>query len=274
MERRKRLNLWLLVGVALAGWLVWRDAVPPPEPAVQRVTALDPGAVTRIEIKRRDGQHLQLEHSAARWWLRFGDLYLAADGTRITEILRLVDAPSAASYDLDGINPADYDLAPPRAVVTIDGIVLRIGAQESLRYLRYVATDGQLHLIADTAYVHIGADWEDFVDPSPFAGLAELEALDGPGWRLVHDGQEGWRGEPAWPEAGEVAAAWRGLVADEVRAGATPTPGMGTLRLEFVDGEVRKLDVWREDASLWLAWRDAGVRFGIPLEQAATLGLE
>jgi hypothetical protein len=49
---------------------------------------------------------------------------------------------------------------------------------------------------------------------------------------------------------------------------------MDTLRLEFVDGEVRELDVWREDASLWLAWRDAGVRFGVPLEQAATLGLE
>ena len=275
MERRTRLNLWLLAGIALAGWLVWHDvAPPPPTPAVQRVTTLDPQAVTRIGIERRDGQRLLLEREVARWWLVYGDLRLAADSTRIAEILRLVDAEAEASYDLAGVDPDDYGLHPPRAVVTIDHITLRIGAQEPLRYRRYVATESRLHLIADTAYVYLGADWSDFVDPSPFAGLPKPTALAGPGWRLVHADKEGWRGDPAWPRAEGVATAWLDLVADRIRPADTPSTGVTALHLDFPDGQVRELDTWREDGLLWLAWRGASVRFGIPQERAADLGLE
>lgn len=275
MERRKRLNLWLLAGIALAGWLIWRDVTqPPPAPAIEHVTMLDPAAVTRIGIERSDGQRLLLERTAARWWLIYGDLRLAADSTRIGEILRLADAVAEASYDLAGIDPGDYGLQPPRAVVTIDGVALRIGAQEPLRYRRYVATGSRLHLIADTAYVHLGADWNDFVDPSPFAGLPEPSTLAGPGWRLVHTEKEGWRGDPAWPGAEEVAMAWLDLAADRIRSADTPATGVTTLRMDFPDDQVRELDSWREGALLWLAWRGASIRFGIPQERAADLGLE
>lgn len=276
MERRARLNLWLLAGVAMAAWLVWLElSAPAPEATRPRLTALVPDQVQRIEIERSgDGQRLRLERAEGRWWLQHQATRLAADALRVGEILRLVAAPSEVSYPLAEVDAAAVGLSPPRIVVTVAGVALHVGAQEPLHYRRYVATGERLHLVTDTAYVHLAADWNDFVDPAPLAGLPELVAVDGPGWRLRRDAQGAWQGEPARPEAAAIAAAWRDLAARKVRAGATPAADGTTLRLTFVDGQVRALDAWRAEGLLWLAWHGAGVSYGVPLQHAAVLGLE
>jgi len=274
MERRTRLNLWLLAGVAVAAWLVWLElSAPAPEATRPPLTALVPGAVQWLEIERSgDGQRLRLERTDGRWWLQHQATRLAADALRVGEILRLVAAPSEVSYPLADVDAAAVGLSPPRIVVTAAGAVLRVGAQEPLHYRRYVATGERLHLVTDTAYVHLAADWQDFVDPAPLAGLPELVAVDGPGWRLQRDAQGAWQGDPARPEA--VAVAWRDLAARKVRAGVAPVADGTTLRLTFADGQVRALDAWRAEGLLWLAWHGAGVSYGVPLQHAAALGLE
>jgi hypothetical protein len=274
MAWRARLNLVLLGLVVTAGWLVWRDIDRPPPPAVERVTALDPATIRRLEIVRAgDDQHLRLERQEGRWWLLREQGRLAADAVRVGEVLRLADAVSVASYPVDGATVAGLGLRPPRAVVAIDGQELRIGAQEPLHYRRYVETDGRVHLVQDTAYVHLSADWTAFVDPSPLAGRPELAAVAAPGWHLRRTADDGWDAVPPLEDAAARAAAWRQLQAHDVVAGVA-ADGAAAVTVNFVDGTAGELAVWLDEVYLWLAWRGQGVRYGIPVAQAATLGLD
>ena len=201
MEWRTRLNLLLLAGVVLAGWLAWRDAAEPPPPVVNRITDLEPADVGRLGVVRAsDGQRVELARDRGRWWLQHDGVQLAADGTRVTEVLRLADAVSEASYAIDQVTPADFGLRPPRAVVTMDGQVMQIGAQEPIRYRRYVETGGRMHLVQDTAYVHLSADWTAFVDSSPLAGRPPLAAIEAPAWRLRRGPDGAWLSEPERPD--------------------------------------------------------------------------
>ncbi len=264
MERRARLNLWLLAAVIVAGWLLWRDlSAPPPTVPVVRVTGLDPAQVTRLTIDREaDGRLLEFEREAGRWWLRHDAERLPADAIRVGEVLRLVDAVSEANYDLATLDAREVGLVPPRARVTVDGIELRIGGQEPLKYRRYVAHGERLHLVTDTAYVHLGAEWTAFVDPAPLAGLAGLAAVEGTGWE-----------EDPHRSAG-IVDAWHRLTAAEVRPAVGPGEGATTLTFRFDDGVTRRLDAWRHASGWWLAWDGGAVRFGIPEARAATLGLD
>jgi hypothetical protein len=263
MRRRARLNLLLLAAVAVGGWLVWQDlATPPVSAPVERVTALDPGQVRHLVITREsDGRELEFLREAGRWWLQ-REPRLPADRLRVTEVLRLVDAPSETSYALAAVSLAELGLEPPRARVRADGIELRIGAQEPLRYRRYVASGQRVHLVADTAYVHLGADWTAFVDPAPLAGVpAPVEATTGSA-----------EGESTL--TADQVAAWRELAADTVRATIAPEGDAMTLTFQFEDRSSREMVAWRKAASWQFAWRDGVVSYAVAAERGPDLGLE
>jgi hypothetical protein len=263
MQRRVRLNLLLLAAVVVAGWLVWRDVnTPPPTVPVERLTGLDPRAVSRLEIIREaDGRTTGFLREAGRWWLR-REPRLPADELRVGEVLRLVDAASEASYDLAAVDAQELGLEPPRARVRVDDVELVIGAQEPLRYRRYVASGGRVHLVADTAYVHLGADWTAFVDPAPLADLEEVRSAS----KLSANSDE--------PVSEEQLAAWRDLVADEVRGVVAPDANSVVLTFHAVDGGSRQMIAWRRGEAWWLAWRDGVVSYAIPAVRGPELGLE
>ncbi len=263
MQRRARLNLLLLLVVAVVGWLVWRDvASPPATQPVERVTALDPRQVGRLVIAREaDGRELAFLREADRWWLQ-REPRLPADTLRVNEVLRLADARSEASYDLAAVDLRELGLEPPRARVRIDDVELRIGAQEPLHYRRYVASGRRVHLVADTAYVHLGADWTAFVDPAPLAGWsAPVSATIGSG-----------AGESDLSAA--QVAAWRDLVADAVRATVAPLGEVATLTFHFEDRDPHRLLAWRSGAGWQFAWRDGAVSYSVAAVRGSDLGLE
>ena len=276
MDRRARVNLLLLAGVILAGWLAWHDAgeeeaaAPPPVP----VTALDPAIVARVTIARgSDDQRIELAREAGRWWLHRDGQRLPADEVRVREVLRLADATGATRYPLAEVDAAALGLQPPRAVVTLDGRALRIGAQEPLRYLRYVESAGTVHLVPDTAYVHLAADWTGFVDPAPFAGRGEPTAITAPDWRLARDAEGRWGFTPERPAAAEVARAWSTLQARVVQASTRPGAALA-LQVEFADGAPGELWAWRGGSAWRLAWAGAPVAYVIDAAGAAALGLD
>ena len=275
MKHRARVNLWLLAALAGGAWLVWHELREPVEaPRVERVTELAPAEVRRLSIVREaDGRVLEFLRASGRWWL-MRDSRLPADAVRVGEVLRLAAAASETSYELADVDLREVGLDPPRARVVIDGNELRIGAQAPLNYRRYVASKGRLYLVADTAYVHLGADWPAFVDPSPLAGLPEPSAVSAPGWNAERREDGLWHvGDDA--RAAGYATAWTALVADLVRERQLPaTAEPVALQFTFADGSKRKLLAWSRDGRWWVAWNDGPVQYAVPAGRVDDLGLD
>lgn len=263
MQRRVRLNLLLLVAVVVAGWLVWHDLNSPlPPVVVERVTDLDPQRVSRLVIEGgTDGREVEFLREQGRWWLQ-REPRLPADALRVNEVLRLVDARSESSYALAEVDPVELGLDPPRARVRVDHVELRIGAQEPLRYRRYVANGDRVYLVADTAYVHLGADWVAFVDPAPLAGMPRPRSVTNTDRNA---GQE---------LPGEQVAAWRELSVDGVHADVAPEGEITTLAFRFADETVREMRAWRAASTWRFAWRDGVVSYVVSAERGPELGLE
>ncbi|HEY5719166.1 MAG TPA: hypothetical protein VIW02_02170, partial [Gammaproteobacteria bacterium] len=160
MQAALRTNLLLAGVLALLAWFAWPQREDAPAPPPERLTALDPATIGTIRIERgQPAEPLQLQRAQQRWWLLRAGQRLPADPLRVAQVLRLAEQPSEVSYPLSAAPLAELGLAPPRVRVTFDRQSLLLGVQEPLHYRRYVVAGERLHLVADTAHVHLVADW-------------------------------------------------------------------------------------------------------------------
>lgn len=119
MSRRTTIVLALALALALA--LVWRDAQrggtrEPPAPAenVKRIFRIAEGEVIEIVVRRGE-RELRLARSAASWTG-------SPDPARATDFLHAVlDLAEILPIESGPSDLADLGLAPPRAVITLQG---------------------------------------------------------------------------------------------------------------------------------------------------------
>jgi len=265
------LNLLLLALVAGLGWLVFRAGEPVPGPLPEPLTELREDGVTSFVVEHPgEREALQLLRRDGRWWLRRdGRPLLVADPLRVSRVLSLVEAHSMVSYPLAGRTLRDFGLDPPRLSVTVDGVTLRVGDQDSLNYRRYVAVGERLHLVTDTEYVHLSAPWITFVDPAPLAAATPLTAIETAAWRVGRYAGGPWQpGADDSVDAPAVAVVWQQLRASEIVVGESLSGS--EVRLQFVDGSERRLWVAQVADGLQLTWPEAGITYrveGVSLQQ-------
>jgi len=113
-----------------------------------RLTALEPEAITRIELARRGEPAIEFVREQDRWQMR-APFVGPAEADEIARLLPIAAADSlrtlpAAAAELDRLG-----LAEPRIRLVLDGLVLRVGATEPVAELRYVQVGDLVHLIDD-----------------------------------------------------------------------------------------------------------------------------
>jgi hypothetical protein len=146
MKRAARQRLWLVAVLALlavlVAWTLHRQAPAAPE----TLLSLDPAEVTHIDVAAHDGAVRRFEKRNGHWWMtaplkgRADDAHLERlAGIAAAEVLRW---RPAAEFDL-----ARIGLAPPFAVVHVDGHELRLGSLAALAPQRYVLLDDHVALI-------------------------------------------------------------------------------------------------------------------------------
>lgn len=145
--RRGRLNLLLFglaLGLGLAALLLPDPQGGQPPPAV----GLDPASIERIEARfPRGGEPLRLERRDGRWWLTAPVAREARSG-RVVRLLGSLRERTGSCYPAAEHEPAEFGLAPPRAVLVLDGRRVEFGdrAGDGRRYLH---ADGRLCLVED-----------------------------------------------------------------------------------------------------------------------------
>jgi hypothetical protein len=140
-----RINLLLAVLVAVLGVAVW---LGPGSPESRHLTTLDPAAIRQVVVRRPGQAELRFERDA-RGWRRVAPTPGAADPGRLNRLVQIAAATPRRQLPGARVDAAAAGLAPPLAVLELDGRRLELGATEPVNDRRYVRTGGQVYLIDD-----------------------------------------------------------------------------------------------------------------------------
>lgn len=147
MKRAAHQRLWLLVLavplLAAAGWQWHHDRQDDPG----TLLGLDPAAVQRIDLQvpgaaaehyvRRDGRWQAVDNTA-----------LAVDEGRLADLAATAAAPVLSWRPVADFDPAKIGLAPPLAVLSLDGRALAFGETSVTGPQRYVRVGDRVALIS------------------------------------------------------------------------------------------------------------------------------
>jgi hypothetical protein len=148
MKRAARQRLGLLLGVAvlmaLALWQWHRDR----EGAPGTLLALDPATVTHVELQTGTTPPRHYVRRDGHWWREDGGAATRADDNRVAALAAIATAPVEHWRAASDFDPAKIGLAPPQAVLTLDGRTLRFGASAALGHRCYVQVGTRIALVS------------------------------------------------------------------------------------------------------------------------------
>lgn len=145
MRHAARQRVLMLLGVAallaLALWQWRRDARDAPG----SLLALDPAAISQVTLQLGDAPTVDYSRRDGRWW--------RADGARADDRYLATLAAAAAAPVLQWRPAGEFDaakigLAPPRAVLTLDGQRLAFGATSATGPQCYVQAGTRVALVS------------------------------------------------------------------------------------------------------------------------------
>jgi hypothetical protein len=147
MKRSARQRLFLLLAVLalslLAGWQWQRDARNEPG----NLTALDPAGISRIALTLPGAPTLHYEKRDGHWWRTDGTPARAIDA-RLSDLADTAAAHVLSWRPASDFEPAKIGLAPPRAVLVLDGQVLEFGESSVTGPQHYVRVGQRIALVS------------------------------------------------------------------------------------------------------------------------------
>ncbi|GAB2537325.1 hypothetical protein [Rhodanobacter koreensis] len=147
MKRATRQRLFLLLVVAallaLAGWQLRRDAQTDPG----TLLTLDPASIDHVTLTLRGSPPMHYEKRDGHWWRVDGTPARAIDG-RLNELTDTAAAHVLSWRPASDFDPAKIGLAPPQAVLELDGHPLEFGESSVTGPQHYVRVGQRVALIS------------------------------------------------------------------------------------------------------------------------------
>ena len=262
MRTRWFVNLGLLAAIGVLCILVLYDE---PERERLRVSDIEPSSVLRVRFQPSRAPALELRRHRDGWQL-VAPLELPANAIRVESLLAVAAAESLDGFRAAGNDLEQFGLSPPRARLELGSAVFEFGDTDPLDGRRYVFHDGQVHLVVDTFFQHLGASAASYVHPAPLGPGAEPVSIALATQRLyLKDGT--WALEPASSEhgpdqLGELAARWQAAQAVSVEPLLRELPWQTQVQV-VIRGRAEPIDflVLAREHDVVLGRLDAGVQY-------------
>ncbi|HEV2679919.1 MAG TPA: hypothetical protein VGV14_05420 [Rhodanobacter sp.] len=147
MKRATRQRLILLLAVlallVLAGWQLRRDARDDPG----TLTSIDPSSITHITLSLPGASAMHYEKRAGHWWHADGIPTRAIDA-RLSDLADTAAAHVLSWRPASDFDPAKIGLAPPKAVLDLDGQTLEFGETSVTGPQHYVRVGQRVALVS------------------------------------------------------------------------------------------------------------------------------
>jgi hypothetical protein len=149
MKRAQRRNLFLLLAVlallGVAGWQMQRDA----RLETGTLTALDPASITRVRLTLPGAAPLDYQRRGdGHWWRTDGTPGRVADDDRLDDITGIAAAHVLSWRPASDFEASKIGLAPPRAVLVLNGEKLEFGESSVTGPQHYVRVGDRVALVS------------------------------------------------------------------------------------------------------------------------------
>ncbi|MEO9215486.1 MAG: hypothetical protein ABI227_07535 [Rhodanobacter sp.] len=148
MKRTSRQRLVLLLTVltlgVLAGWQLQRDAHNETGP----LTSVDPANVTHITLTVPGAPAMHYEKRDGHWW-RIDGTSARANDARLSDLADTAAAQVLSWRPASDFEPAKIGLAPPLAVLDLDGQTLEFGESSVTGPQHYVRVGQRIALVSE-----------------------------------------------------------------------------------------------------------------------------
>jgi hypothetical protein len=132
-----------IIGIALLlvliGAVAWQVHTDDAEARAYTLTAIDPATVQRIDITMKGLPDQHFEHQ--------GDHWSGNDQGRVADLAALASTPVSEWKPASDFEAANIGLAPPLAVLTLDGTRIEYGELTALGRQRYVRVGARIAFI-------------------------------------------------------------------------------------------------------------------------------
>ncbi len=150
-SQKRLLTLLALVLAALVAVVLWVEPPDPDAAETEDLVAVSPDQVALLHLRTAEGV-LTAERTAAGWLL-IEPLRARGSDRDLDDLVGLLDRLRVGPA-LEGVEPADYGLADPEAVLTLTRVdggehLLRVGGDAPVGYHTYVQVDGGGVRLAD-----------------------------------------------------------------------------------------------------------------------------
>ncbi len=274
MGRRALLNLVLAVMVIALVLVVWFEPGLEREDAPARLTGLAAGDVDRIGIRIAGGEDIEIMRAAGQWRIT-APVDAEANEFRIEPLLRVVEARSYAHFEAEAGELARYGLAPPRALLRVNGVEIAFGDSEPIDHRRYARVGGVVHLIDDHYLPRLQAGLPAFVSNRLLPEGARPVAFVFPNLAVTQSADGRWQVEPerglSMDAVNRFVDGWahaRAIFVD--RHAGEPSQGEITVMLRGAEQPLTFL-ILETEADVVLAPAGTGLVYHLGSEQGARL---
>jgi hypothetical protein len=142
-HRRLILLLAVLALLVLAGWQWQRDA----RNEVRPLTSVDPASIAHITLSLAGTSAMHYEKRDGHWWCTDG-IPARANDARLSDLADIAAAHVLSWRPASDFDPAKIGLAPPRAVLDLDGQTLEFGEASVTGPQHYVRFGQRIALVS------------------------------------------------------------------------------------------------------------------------------
>ena len=240
MRLRNRLNVLLLVGVAVLAGLTWYATRREPGPAP--LTAVAPQSVEQLALQfpRGETPNLQLERRRDGWYLTAPIERPARDG-RVVSALAVLAARSESCYPAADRQLAEFGLAPPRLRLTAGEARVAFG-DRAADGRRYVLAGDRLCLVDDRSYPLLAQGVDNLASTTLLPAGARPTRIATPAAEARRgDSASGWTFARGDGDASGWADRWQAARA----SGITLEPATADLGLIRIATDAGRIHEWR-----------------------------
>jgi len=190
MQSRLFVNILLLILVVILVITVYSsNKLEPVE--LETLTTIDPGSITNITIIHK-GRIMVLEKTDQHWSIT-QPISIAANDFRVNSVIKIVQTPSRASYDINGLTLENYGLDKPVTTITLNNTSIDFGTVNPVNNYRYVKLGNKIYLTDDYFYPLLSSQIGTLVSLNPLTDDSDIVKLVLPDQSLEINNQGLWQ---------------------------------------------------------------------------------
>lgn len=274
MNRQWKLNLGLLILIALLVLLAYlRPGIEPPKPVVT-ISDLDLATVRQLRIEQPGKPDIVLQQVNGEWRI-LQPLQAQADLFRVNEVLRVAHSQSLNQLPFQASTDAGkFGLESPKAIVHFDKLELKFGDTSPINQQQYLLVDNTLHLVSANTLWSVNRPANDYIERRLLKQKTAPDLIrfaDGNALQLVNGS---WHLQKTIPTLTsdaltQIVNEWRYATALRAAPKKSAT-GLGKFQLRFPQpqgkAETVDIDIVAYAPDLILYRRDEGLLYYFPAD--------